>query len=104
MKLNEHDLRNIKVDLNMYVLELIARSLSQYCGIRSHWSRRKPFISPINKKRRLKWAIEHHNWLIDEWRNVVWTDESPFVLRYQRPKCVLHLKSERYKEIFMMVL
>ena len=119
MKLNEHDVRNIiyiarrdpftrfnqiKVDLNLeYVCpRTIARSLSQYCGIYPYWSRRKPFISPINKKRRLKWAKQYRNWTIDEWRNLVWTDESPFVLRYQGPKRFPRLKSDRYKEKFMM--
>jgi len=70
--------------------------------VHAHRSRRKSFISPINKKSRLKWAEKHHNWTIDEWRNVVWTDESPFVLRYQGPKRVLRLTSERCKEKFMM--
>ena len=79
----------------------IARSLSQYYGIYSYWSRKKPFISPINKIRRLKWAKEHRNQTIDEWRDVVWTDEFPFLLRYQGPKRVLRLKSERNKKFMI---
>jgi hypothetical protein len=118
-KLKERDMRHVKItatndpfislakirdDLNLgYVCpRTIARALSGYCGICSHWSKRKPFISAANKKKRLQWAKEHRHWTINEWRNIVWTDESPFVLRYQGPKRVLRRECERYNERFML--
>ena len=33
---------------------------------------------------RVKWAREHLGWTNDDWRHVVWSDESPIVLRSAR--------------------
>ena len=39
---------------------------------------RKPLLRPINKQKRLKWAKEHQNWTVEDWKRVLWTDESKF--------------------------
>uniref|UniRef100_A0A915ED75 Transposase Tc1-like domain-containing protein n=1 Tax=Ditylenchus dipsaci TaxID=166011 RepID=A0A915ED75_9BILA len=38
----------------------------------------KPFISPKNVKERLKFAKDHQNWSVNDWKNVLWSDESKF--------------------------
>ena len=38
----------------------------------------KPFISPKNVKERLKFAKGHQDWTVDQWKNVLWSDESKF--------------------------
>uniref|UniRef100_A0A915DNF1 Transposase Tc1-like domain-containing protein n=1 Tax=Ditylenchus dipsaci TaxID=166011 RepID=A0A915DNF1_9BILA len=38
----------------------------------------KPFISPKNVKERLSFAKEHQNWTVDQWKSVLWSDESKF--------------------------
>lgn len=40
----------------------------------------KPFISASNAKQRMKWCHDHKNWTLDDWKNVVWLDESSFTL------------------------
>lgn len=40
---------------------------------------RKPFISDVNKKKRLSWARERLSWVKD-WRFVIWSDESRYEL------------------------
>ncbi len=35
----------------------------------------------ISRKRRLQVAQAHQNWTIEDWKNVVWSDESRFMLR-----------------------
>ena len=45
------------------------------------WGRvavRKPLLRHGNKQKCLKWAMEHRNWTIDDWKKVLWTDESKF--------------------------
>ena len=37
---------------------------------------KKPHLSPKNVKARLVWAEAHKNWTLDDWRWVVWTEES----------------------------
>jgi len=37
---------------------------------------KKPNLSPKNVKDRLAWAIAHKDWTRDDWRRVVWTDET----------------------------
>ena len=41
---------------------------------------RKPLLRPANKRKRLKFAQEHVDWTIDQWKSVLWTDESKFEL------------------------
>jgi DDE superfamily endonuclease/Transposase/Helix-turn-helix domain len=45
-------------------------------GIQSHVARKKPFISEENRLKRLQWARDHRNWTKEQWRRVLWTDES----------------------------
>ncbi|EFN77659.1 Transposable element Tcb1 transposase, partial [Harpegnathos saltator] len=40
----------------------------------------KPFITDANAKLRKKWSHEHKTWTIDDWKNVVWSDQSSFTL------------------------
>lgn len=37
-------------------------------------------LRTANKKKRLTWARNHEAWTTDDWRNVLWTDESKFEL------------------------
>ena len=39
---------------------------------------RKPFVRWQNKKKRLAWAMKHHQWTTENWKKVLWTDESKF--------------------------
>jgi len=38
---------------------------------------KKPFVNVANKLKRLTWAKQRKNW-IDEWENIIWSDESKF--------------------------
>lgn len=41
---------------------------------------KKPLITSLNRKRRLKWCMERRNWTQEQWRSVIWSDESRFTL------------------------
>jgi len=51
-----------------------------------------------NRKLRLEWAKKYVNWNIEQWNNVLWSDESPFLLRYVGRTRVWRLPNERYKD------
>jgi hypothetical protein len=38
----------------------------------------KPNISPVNAKRCLKWCKERRHWTVDNWKRVIWGDESRY--------------------------
>lgn len=40
----------------------------------------KPLVSPVNAKRRVKWCNDHKIWTSDQWKHVIWSDESAFTL------------------------
>lgn len=41
---------------------------------------RKPLVTQVNARRRLKWCQKHKSWSADQWKRVVWSDESSFTL------------------------
>jgi len=49
-------------------------------GFQSRIARKKPFISKTNKMKRVSWAQIHATWPIDQWKKVLWSDESKFNL------------------------
>ena len=62
----------------------------------SYWAARKPFITQANKLKRVAWAKEHVNWTPEQWARVLWTDESPYVLRFNGKTRVWRMHNERY--------
>jgi len=77
----------------------IRRRIQESGEFKSYWAARKPFITPRNMKRRLEWCIAHQNWTVEDWRKVIWSDESPFVLRYSGKKKVWRRHNERYNQM-----
>ncbi|RHY83889.1 hypothetical protein DYB35_012431 [Aphanomyces astaci] len=49
-------------------------------GLRSHAARKKSYLSKVNKKKRLAYAKKYQHWADDDWKNVIFTGESPFNL------------------------
>jgi transposase len=35
----------------------------------------KPGLTKEQMKERLKWCLEHEHWTLEDWKNVIWTDE-----------------------------
>lgn len=57
---------------------------------------KKPLLRRGNRQKRLQWAKEHRNWTMEEWKNVVWSDESKFeVFGQKRRVFVRRSKSEK---------
>ena len=58
--------------------------------------RRNPFISEKNRKTRLRFVRKHKNWNVNDWKKVLWLDESMFTLQSKLPKRLWRLPSERF--------
>ncbi len=51
-------------------------------GSSSRRPHRVPLLSDKNRKRRIQFTQAHQNWTTEDWKNVAWSDESQFLLRY----------------------
>jgi len=45
-------------------------------GFRRRVARKKPLITETNRKKRLAWAQEHLDWLLEQWAKILWIDET----------------------------
>jgi transposase len=45
---------------------------------------RKPGLTKKMRKERLQWCLQHENWTIEDWKNVIWSDETSVVLLHRR--------------------
>lgn len=68
------------------------RTLRDYCvkklNYRSRVARKKPLLTDIHIAKRLEFARKYANWTKEQWRKVMWSDESNFVINYETPKRV----------------
>jgi len=50
----------------------------------STWTKKKAFVSPANRAIRVAWCKARLHWTVDQWYRILYSDESPFVYRYNR--------------------
>ena len=84
--------------LNVHVSTVKRRLCDR--GLNGRIARRKPKLTADHKRRRLEFARAHVNWTREQWSQVLWSDESRFVL-YQNDKrrqYVRRLVGEEYHE------
>ena len=58
--------------------------------------KKKPWISNQNRINRVAWCKDHVNWTEEDWRKVLFSDESPFQLRDNGKKRVWKLCEEEF--------
>jgi hypothetical protein len=44
----------------------------------------KPGLTPAMRKIRLEWCLDHQHWTGEDWKNVIWSDETSVVLGHRR--------------------
>ncbi|CAF1440010.1 unnamed protein product, partial [Rotaria sordida] len=55
-------------------------------------------------KTRLDWCLEHSNWTIDDWKRVIFSDETAFyIIKRKKEVKIWRTKNERWKEGCMHV-
>jgi len=53
-------------------------------GYRKTKPTRKPCLSQEMKEARLQFALRYEHWTIDDWKNVIWSDETGIVLGHRK--------------------
>ncbi|KAG1166703.1 hypothetical protein G6F36_012840 [Rhizopus arrhizus] len=56
-------------------VDTVRRALKD-AGLVSFVKLKKPLINERNRKRRLQWARQHIDWTVNDWMNVIWSDET----------------------------
>ncbi|KAG0755859.1 hypothetical protein G6F22_020473 [Rhizopus arrhizus] len=55
--------------------ETVRKSLRR-SGLTSFLKPQKPLLSEVNRRKRLDWALDHVDWTIEDWKRVIWSDET----------------------------
>lgn len=67
-------------------------------GLFGRVAAKKPLLRPQNKEKRLEFAMQHEDWTIDQWKSVLWSDESKFeIFGSHRRQYVRRKTNEKYK-------
>ncbi|CAB5385256.1 unnamed protein product [Rhizophagus irregularis] len=81
--------------------KLLKRSELAKENLHSRISHFSPLISESNKAKRLLWARAHENWTVEDFKWVVWSDESTYTqFRTSGFGCVWRESSEEFHEDF----
>jgi transposase len=78
---------DIAGDLSQDGLEISASTVWRVlrkAGYKKTKPTRKPGLTKKMKDERLAWCKEHEDWTIEDWKNVIWTDETAVVLLHRR--------------------
>ena len=55
--------------------KIVHRHLNN-AGLKAVVKRKRPFLSKQHRKERLDWAISHQDWTVEDWKVVLWSDET----------------------------
>ncbi len=69
-------------DMQNTISEHTTRRTLKQMGYSSRRPHRVSLLSAKNRKRRLQVTQDHQNWTIEDWKNIAWSDESRFLLRW----------------------
>jgi len=56
--------------------ETVRRGLKDAGNLVARKKRKKPALTLTHLRRRLRWAIEHRHWTVEDWKSVIWSDET----------------------------
>lgn len=89
-------MNDVRDNLGLSISPSTIKRRMNEAGLKGCPACKKPFISDRNRMKRLAWAKEHVSWSTDDWSRVLYSDESPFVLRWKGRVMVWRRPNERY--------
>ncbi len=69
-------------DMQNTISEHTTHQTLKQMGYSSRRPHRVPLLSDKYRKQRLQFTQAHQNWTIEDWKNIVWSDESRFLLQH----------------------
>ena len=70
--------RFARTDLNLTIIPQTVSRIFRDFDMVSYIALRKPRITPAQRRTRVAWCYEHLSWSVNDWSNVVFTDESNY--------------------------
>ena len=65
-------------------------------GLDSYIAAQKPGLRPENVEKRLEWAMRYKDWTVEDWKHVIWSDESSLKIGVNsRRQWIIRPKEER---------
>ncbi|KAJ0127189.1 Uncharacterized protein HZ326_29705, partial [Fusarium oxysporum f. sp. albedinis] len=62
----------------------LVKQVLKSAGFRKTKPTRKPGLTKKMKDERLAWCIAHQDWTLEDWKSVIWSDETSVVLLHRR--------------------
>ncbi|KAL0929636.1 uncharacterized protein CTRU02_215535 [Colletotrichum truncatum] len=79
-------------NFGIYAIRAALRRL----GFARRVARRKPPITEANRQKRLVWAYAHVNWTMEQWRGILWSDETWITGGHHRKQYVTRRQGEEW--------
>ena len=82
-------------------LQVNERTLSNYdkrLGFKSYKQAIRPLITPLQRQKRVDWCRKFSSWTENQWRRVLWTDESSIEINISYSNRVWRKRGDRYKD------
>ena len=73
----------------------VRRRVAELTDMKSTFKVKKPFVRATNRVARIRWCMDRLHYTIEQWSNFLWSDESPFVLRFSQKTRCWRLSSEK---------
>lgn len=70
------NINNILSDTGVSVSDRTVRCRLVQAGLKARRPRKKPFLNPVQRTKRVDWAKVHLSWSADDWKWVIWSDET----------------------------
>src|SRR5271154_1629094 len=75
LKARHMSLKAFATEVNINVSYKTIQCRLKAASIRKCIARTKPFLSPKSMANRLQWALDHQHWTVEQWGNVIWSNE-----------------------------
>lgn len=85
-------LKHLKLDHPQLFGDVKVRTLNLACtrdlNMRARVAKKKPLLTATHKRKRLEFARKYRNWKTEQWKKVLWSDESTFRVNSESQKKV----------------
>ena len=68
--------QELNTNRNDHISAQTVRRTLKNMGMKAVVKKKKPFLSARHKSQRLDFALQHQYWTIDDWKRVIWSDET----------------------------
>ena len=76
--------RRLKSYANIHISPMSVWRTLRFTGYRKVKPTKKPGLTDAQRAARLKWCLEHQYWTLEDWKKVLWSDETSVIYGLRR--------------------